>query len=84
MTLEETQRRNDELRTTLKGATVYYTPSVFELDSRMRGRLLYRLTLVDRFHAESDHSEGVLIFAGLSIWWRIEGSELTLGTAEDL
>ena len=84
MTLEELQKRNDFLRTTLRGATVYYTPSVFELDSRMRGRLLYRLTLYDRFHPESDHSEGTLIWAGLAIWWRIEGETLTFGTAEDL
>jgi hypothetical protein len=69
MTLEETQRRNDELRTMFKGGRVLMTSTVYEqLPAEIRGRMLYRLTLFNHFHPESDHSEvsvrslGILMF----------------------
>ena len=63
------------------------SPSIMELPPRIRGRALFRLTLFQRFHAESDHSEGVFIFAGFTIHWFIWESDservLYIQTNED-
>ena len=49
---------------TLEGITVVFSPDVMELDARMRGRLVYRITMMDG-------EEGVLIFAGYTIVWKV-------------
>lgn len=58
------------------------------LPPELRGRMLYRLSLYDRFHPESAHDEGVLIFAGYTWYWKIEMSEgvrtLSIYLKEDL
>ena len=46
---------NDQLRTTFKGGRVQMTPSVFELDDRLRGRALSVLARYDSFHPDSEH-----------------------------
>ncbi len=71
MTLADTRAKNDATRTTLADCVVLFSPAVAELDARMRGRLIYRISLFDKFSDDSDHSEGVVIFAGFSILWRI-------------
>ena len=48
------------------------TPSVYELDDRLRGRALSVMASYSRFHADSDHDCGVFIFAGYAFEWRIE------------
>jgi len=63
---------NDQLRTTFKGGRVQMTPSVYELDDRLRGRALAALARYDAFHPDSDHDWGTFIFAGFSFEWRIE------------
>jgi hypothetical protein len=63
---------NDQLRTTFKGGRVQMTPSVYELDDRLRGRALSVLARCNRFHPESEHDWGTFIFAGFSFEWRIE------------
>ena len=63
---------NDELRTTFKGGRVQMTPSVYELDARLRGRALAVLARYNKFEAESEHDWGTFIFAGYSFEWRIE------------
>ena len=63
---------NDQLRTTFKGGRVQMTPSVYELDDRLRGRALSVLARYDSFHPDSDHDWGTFIFAGYSFEWRIE------------
>jgi hypothetical protein len=89
MTLEETQRRNDELRTMFKGGRVLMTSTVYEqLPAEIRGRMLYRLTLFNHFHPESDHSEGVCTFAGYTHVWKIQFDNdertLTIYAKDDL
>jgi hypothetical protein len=63
---------NDQLRTTFKGGRVKMTPSVYELDDRLRGRALSVLARYNKFHPDSEHDWGTFIFAGYSFEWRIE------------
>ena len=63
---------NDQLRATFKGGRVQMTPSVYELDDRLRGRALSVLARYSTFHADSEHDWGTFIFAGFSFEWRIE------------
>ena len=63
---------NDELRTTFKNGRVQVTPSVYELDERLRGRALRVLSRYNKFDNLSEHDSGVFIFAGYSFEWRVE------------
>jgi hypothetical protein len=63
---------NDQLRTTFKGGRVQTTPSVYQLDDRLRGRALCTLARYSRFSGDSEHDSGVFIFAGFAFEWRIE------------
>jgi hypothetical protein len=63
---------NDRLRATFKGGRVQMTPSVYELDARLRGRALSVLARYSTFDADSEHDWGTFIFAGFSFEWRIE------------
>lgn len=66
MTREEEIASNDLLRTQLKGGKILMTPAVWELDSQLRGRALYRLSLYQSFSDDSLHDRGTFIFAGYS------------------
>jgi Protein of unknown function (DUF3768) len=63
---------NDQLRTTFKGGRVQMTPSVYQLEERLRGRALFCMTRCSRFAVDSEHDCGVFIFAGYAFEWRIE------------
>ncbi len=63
---------NDQLRTTFKGGRVQMTPSVYDLDARLRGRAFSVMAKYNRFDENSDHDRGVFIFAGYSFEWHIE------------
>jgi hypothetical protein len=63
---------NDQLRTTFKGGRVQMTPSVYDLEPRLRGRALFVLSKYRKFDPESEHDCGVFIFAGYAFEWRIE------------
>jgi hypothetical protein len=63
---------NDQLRTTFSGGRVQMTRSVYDLDDRLRGRALSVLACFNKFHADSEHDCGTLIFAGYAFEWRIE------------
>lgn len=63
---------NDQLRTTFKGGRVQMTPSIYELDERLRGRALSVLARYNKFDADNEHDYGVFIFAGYAFEWRIE------------
>src|ERR1700683_740115 len=63
---------NDLLRISFKGGRVQMTPSVYELDARLRGRALSVLARYNKFHHDSEHDWGTFIFAGFSFEWRIE------------
>lgn len=63
---------NDQLRTTFQVGRVQMTPSVYELDDRLRGRALAVLGGYNTFDADSEHDWGTFIFAGFSFEWRIE------------
>ena len=64
---------NDQLRATFKGGRVQMTPSVYDLEARLRGRALYDDDpSYNRFDPDSEHDWGTFIFAGFSFEWRIE------------
>lgn len=63
---------NDQLRTTFRGGRVQMTPSVYQLDDRLRGRALSVLVRYSKFDADSEHDWGTFIFAGYAFEWRIE------------
>ena len=63
---------NDQFRTTFKGGRVQMTPSVYDLDARLRGRAVYAMSRYKKFDADSEHDSGVFIFAGYSFEWHIE------------
>jgi len=63
---------NDQLRTNFTGGRVQMTPSVHELDARLRGRALYAMSKYKTFDEDSEHDCGVFIFAGYSFEWHIE------------
>jgi hypothetical protein len=63
---------NDQLRRTFKHGRVQMTPSVYELDARLRGRAFDLLTRYDNFDEQSEHDQGVFIFGGYSFEWQIE------------
>lgn len=63
---------NDQLRATFRGGRVQMTPSVYELDDRLRGRALSVLAAYKKFDADSEHDRGTFIFAGFAFEWRIE------------
>ena len=78
MTLEERQQRNDAFRTSLTGGRVELTPLVQELDARIRGRLVYRVSIFQTFHEESDHSDGLFVFAGFTMFFEIHEEQAGL------
>ena len=63
---------NEQLRTSFKGGRVQMTPSVYELDDRLRGRALSVLAQYNKFDDGSEHDCGIFIFAGFAFEWRIE------------
>jgi hypothetical protein len=63
---------NDQFRTTFKGGRIQMTPSVYELDDRLRGRALAVLARYNKFDPASEPDCGVFIFAGFAFEWRIE------------
>ena len=63
---------SDESRTTFEGGIVLMTPAVWELTAETRRRVLYRMSIYQKFSPDGDHSEAVFIFAGLSFFWRIQ------------
>ena len=63
---------NDHLRTTFKGGRVQLTPSVYDLEPRLRGRALRLLSKYKKFDRESEHDWGTFIFCGYAFEWRIE------------
>jgi Protein of unknown function (DUF3768) len=63
---------NDQFRATFKGGRVQVTPSVYDLDARLRGRALYVVSRYNKFDDDSEHDWGVFIFAGYSFEWQIE------------
>lgn len=63
---------NDELRTTFKGGRVQMTPSVYDLEPRLRGRAFLVLSKYRKFEPDSEHDWGTYIFAGYAFEWRIE------------
>jgi hypothetical protein len=63
---------NDQLRTSFKGGRVQMTPSVYDLDDRLRGRALSVMASYSKFDLDSEHDCGVFIFSGYAFEWRIE------------
>jgi hypothetical protein len=55
-----------------KRGRVQMTPSVHDVDARLRGRVLYVMSSYNTFDDDSEHDWGVFIFAGYSFERRIE------------
>lgn len=65
-------RRNDELRQHFRGGCVEVCHGPYEIDDRTMGRMLCALARYDRFSPGSRHDEGVLLFGGYQLAWKIE------------
>ena len=74
MTGQQTIERNDLLRTRLQGGIVLFTPSVWELPAEIRGRLIDRISRIEKFTDDSLHDNGSVIFAGCAFRWSIDVS----------
>jgi hypothetical protein len=78
---------NDDLRCNGRGGEILFTPAVYDLEPGLRGRILHRLTLYDRFDPDSLHDYGLLICAGYRIIWEIQEvdgrREMTLSMAHE-
>lgn len=87
MTLEETRRRNDTLRTEFKGGRVLMSTTLRTLPARLRGQALWHMSRYQAFDIDSDHGEGLFIHAGIVFAWQIgefAGQlSLTLSTYEE-
>lgn len=80
MTREQYIAANDSLRRQFVGGRIEVCHGPYNIDNRTLGRMLCAVAAYDRFSPESLHDEGVLLFAGFSVCWRIEadGNERVL------
>lgn len=72
MTRVEIIHANDQLRQHFKGGRVEVCHGPYDIDDRTMGRMLCAIAKYDMFSAESLRDEGVLVFAGFGLAWRIE------------
>jgi hypothetical protein len=85
MTREELSRANDELRQHFRDGRIEVSHGPYEIDDRTMGRMLCAIAKYDSFSADSQHDEGVLVFAGFSVAWDIRADSGELWrTASDL
>ena len=88
MNLEALRSRNDTLRTEFKGGRVLMTEGVRELPPRLRGQALYHMSRYQAFDDDSDHGEGLFIYAGIVFAWHIgefaNQLSLTLGLSDEM
>ena len=69
----------DEFRRTLKGGTVLYSASAYELPPELRARAVWRVSEYTAFHRESDRDWGMFTLGGYQFIWIIrEEPDLTL------
>ena len=71
MTLKERQEHHDRFRTTFVGGRLDFNTEINELPPRLRGRLMLAIATFNRFHPESDHSNGSFKFAGWIVTFEI-------------
>ena len=73
------RERYDDFRRTLKGGTVFFSSTVWELCSHdVRARAIWRTSQYDRFHPESDHSYGIFTLNAHMFVWTIREAETQL------
>ena len=72
MTRIDILKANDALRTTFSGGRIEVWHGPYELDDRLIGRMLCVLARYSKFEPDSEHDNGLFIFAGFSFEWRIE------------
>jgi hypothetical protein len=63
---------NDNLRQHFRGGRIEVCHGPYDIDDRTMGRMLCAIARYDKFHADSLHDEGLFIFAGFNVAWRIE------------
>ncbi len=63
---------NDQLREHFIGGRIEVIHGPYEIEDRTMGRMLCAIARYNRFESESLHDEGVLLFAGFDVCWRIE------------
>lgn len=72
MTRDRIIAANDTLRTCFSGGRVEVCHGPYDIDDRMMGRLLCAIAKYDNFPPDSLHDEGLLIFAGFGLAWKIQ------------
>lgn len=72
MTREQIIRANDDLRRHFRGGRIEFCQDPYDIDDRTMGRMLCAITQYDKFAPDSLHDEGLLLFAGFSLAWKIE------------
>jgi len=63
---------NDALRKNFRGGRIEVCHGPYEIDDRTMGRMLCALAAYDRFPGDSLHDEGLVLFAGFQLAWKIE------------
>ena len=63
---------NDNLRRHFRGGRVEVCHGPYDLDDRTMGRMLCAIAKYDNFSSDSVHDEGVMLFAGFSVLFKIE------------
>jgi len=59
-----TIRANELLRTRFRGGKVEFYDPIFQLEPRLKGRAIFRMSLYDDFNPAGDRDHGSFIFAG--------------------
>jgi hypothetical protein len=72
MTRSQIIRSNDELRQNFRGGRIEVCHGPYEIDDRTIGRMLCAVANYTKFSPDSLHDEGVMLFAGFELAWRIE------------
>lgn len=72
MTRDETIAANDRMRTCFSGGRIEVHHGPYDIDDRTMGRMLCAIAKYDTFSPNSPHDEGVMLFAGFQLAWKIE------------
>lgn len=73
---------NDQLRRTMKGGTVVFTPGAMALGQTMAWRILHAVATFDAFDADNDpygeHDFGAVAVDGERLFWKIDYYDPTM------
>jgi hypothetical protein len=72
VTREQQIAANDQLRQYMRGGRIEVCHGPYDIDDRTMGRMLCALGNYNKFAPESLHDEGVMLFAGFDLAFKIE------------